>query len=439
MADIRKKADFRSLIRALHYRNYRLYFIGQGISLIGTWMQRVAVGWLVYRLTDSPLLLGIVGFAGQIPAFLLAPFAGVLADRWDRRRILILTQCLSMIQAGILAALVLTETVMIWEVIALSAMLGLINAFDMPVRQAFTVEMIDDRKDLGNAIALNSSMVNAARMLGPSAAGILIAVFGEGLCFLINAVSYLTVILSLVMMRVKQRDITPGRDGMLKRLREGFRYAAGFEPIRAILLLLCLISLTGLPYAVLMPVFARDILQGGPHTLGFLMGSTGVGALAGAVFLASRTTVLGLGRGIPRAVTLFGAALLAFSLSRILWLSMALLVLAGFGQMVHLASSNTLLQTLVDDDKRGRVMSFYAMSFMGMMPIGSLLGGALARWIGAPVTLLLGGIVCILGAVIFRSRLPAMNVQVRPIYIRMGVIPEIASGIQTATETTIQK
>jgi MFS family permease len=416
---------FAFMVRALRHRNYRLFFSGQSVSLIGTWMTRIATSWLVYRLTGSPLLLGLVGFAGQIPSFLLAPFAGVLVDRWDRHRLLVITQVLAMIQSAALAALALTGVITIWHVLWLSLFQGLINAFDMPARQAFVVEMVEDRADLPNAIALNSSMVNAARLLGPSLGGVLIAAVGEGWCFFWDAVSYATVIVSLLLMRLAPRARREGGEGgrVLPQLREGWAYVAGSPPIRSLLLLLALASLAGMPYTVLMPVIASTVLHGGPNTLGWLMAATGVGALSGAVFLASRRTVLGLGRIIPLACGLFGAGLIGFSLSRSLVLSLVLLVVTGLGFMVQMAASNTLLQTLVEDDKRGRVMSFYTMAFMGTTPFGSLLAGGLAHRIGAPHTLLLGGAGCIAGALAFASLLPRLRDRVRPIYIEKGILP----------------
>ncbi|HEX3556641.1 MAG TPA: MFS transporter [Thermoanaerobaculia bacterium] len=413
------------MVRALRHRNYRLFFSGQSVSLVGTWMTRIATSWLVYRLTRSALLLGLVGFAGQIPSFLLAPFAGVLVDRWNRHRLLIATQILAMLQSAALAVLALTGVINIWHVLGLSLFQGVINAFDMPARQAFVVEMVEDRADLSNAIALNSSMVNAARLLGPSIGGVLIAAVGEGWCFFWDAVSYLAVIASLILMRLAPRPRrTAAKSKVLPELRAGLSYVAGSPPIRSILLLLALVSLVGMPYTVLMPVFASTILHGGPHTLGFLMAATGVGALLGAVFLARRRSVLGLGKVIPFMAALFGAGLLGFSLSRHLWLSLALLLVTGLGFMVHMAASNTLLQTLVEDDKRGRVMSLYTMAIMGMTPFGSLLAGVLANRIGAPHTLLLGGLGCIAAALWFAHLLPKLRERVRPIYVEMGILPE---------------
>ncbi|UCF79455.1 MAG: MFS transporter [Candidatus Eiseniibacteriota bacterium] len=431
------RAQLGNILRALAHRNFRLFFGGQSISLIGTWMQRVALGWLVYRLTDSAFLLGVIGFAGQIPTFILAPLAGVLADRWNRQRILLLTQTLAMMQALLLAVLVLTDSVEVWHLIVLSTFLGVINAFDMPTRQSFMVEMIDGKKDLGNAIALNSTMVNGARLLGPSAAGLLIVAVGEGICFLINGLSYLAVISSLLLMKIAPREVKPEKSRLWKRLKDGFGYAMGFEPISAILLMLALVSVMGMPYTVLMPVFARDFLKGGPDALGFLMGAAGVGALVGALYLASRKSVLGLGRMIPVSVSVFGLGLIAFSFSRSLLVSITLMLATGFGQMVLLAASNTLLQTMVDDDKRGRVMSFYTTSFMGLMPFGSLLAGFMASRIGAPWTVCVGGIASILGSVLFAKRLPVLRRKVLPVYVDKGIIPQIASGIQNATELSL--
>jgi MFS family permease len=432
-----KSTGLHSTIRALDHRNFRLFFSGQSISLIGTWMQRIALGWLVYRLTNSAFLLGAVGFAGQIPVFFMAPFAGVFADRWNRQRMLILTQTLATVQALLLALLVLTETVAVWQIIALSTFLGIVNAFDMPIRQSFILEMIENKEDLGNAIALNSSMVNSARLLGPSLAGLLIAAVGEGICFLLNGLSYVAVIAALIAIKTRPRPVKPRRTNALNELRQGFAYAFGFAPIRDILLFLGLVSLTGMPFTVLMPIFAKDILHGGPNVLGFLMGASGIGALAGALYLASRKSVLGLGKLIPLAAGCFGAGLVGFSLSRYFWLSLALMLITGFGMIVQMAASNTILQTIVDDDKRGRVMSFYTMAFVGITPLGSLLEGFAASLMGAPATLFAGGLICVLGAAVFARQLPVLRKAVRPIYVKMGIIPEIAAGLHTATELTM--
>jgi MFS family permease len=426
----------RTLGRALRYRNYRLFFAGQSISLIGTWMTRIATSWLIYRLTGSAILLGVLGFAGQLPTFLLAPVAGVLVDRWNRHHVLVVTQVLAMIQSALLAALALTGVITVTDVVVLSVFQGLINAFDMPARQALVVYMVEDRADLSNAIALNSSMVNAARMIGPSVAGVLIAVAGEGICFLTDAISYLAVIVSLLAMRLVLPEPPATKVRVFGELAEGFRYAAGFAPIRALLGMLALVSLMGMPYAVLMPIVATRVLHGGAHTLGFLMAASGLGALAGAVYLAGRRSVLGLGRLIPTAVVALGAGLIVLSQSRQQWLSLAIMPVIGAGMMVQMASSNTVLQTIVDEGKRGRVMSLYAMAFVGMVPFGSLLAGGLAQRFGAPVALLVGGLACIAGAVAFLSRLPALRLLVHPIYVRLGIIPEIAAGLQTASQLT---
>ena len=431
------QGGFAHVFRTLRYRNYRLFYAGQLVSLIGTWMQQVAMTWLVYRMTNSPFLLGVVGFAGQMPAFLMSAFAGVLADRGNRHRMLILTQSLAMAQASVLAVLTLTGAVAVWHLVSLSIFLGMVNAFDVPIRQSFLLDMIENKEDLGNAIALNSSLFNGARLIGPAIAGLIIAALGEGACFVLNALSYIAVIAALAAMEITPRKRAPTQQGVLKGLAEGFRYVAGSPPIRRILLLLAVVSLTGMPYSVLMPIFARDILGGGPNTLGFLMGATGVGALTGALLLASRKSVVGLGRWIPLAAGVFGAGLAAFTLSHAVWLSMLLLTFVGLGMMLQIGSSNTILQTIVDDDKRGRVMSFYAICFLGMAPFGSLLAGSLAGSIGAPKTLFISGIVCIIAAIIFARQLPSFRNEVRPIYARLGIIPEVSPGMYTIADAAL--
>ena len=426
------------MLRALAHKNYRLFFAGQSISLVGTWMTRIATSWLVYRLSGSAFLLGIVGFAGQIPSFLLAPFAGVLVDRWNRHRLLVITQVLALLQSLAMAVLTLTGVIKTPHIILLSVFQGLINAFDMPARQAFVVEMVERREDLANAIALNSSMVNAARLIGPSVGGVVIAAIGEGWCFMIDAVSYIAVIASLLAMTLTSRMIQPIREAnIFQQLREGWNYTARFAPIRDILLLIGLVSLVGMPYTVLMPVFADNVLHGGPNTLGSLMAASGVGALIGAMLLAARKSVLGLGKYIPLTAGAFGAGLIMFSFSRVIWLSLLLMVLTGLGFMVQMAVSNTILQTIVDEDKRGRVMSFYTMAFMGTAPFGSLLAGSVADRIGAPHTLLFGGIGCLLGAAWFAMTLSDLRKDVRPIYVKIGILPEVAKGLQQSTELTV--
>lgn len=417
-------ADFSHAWRALRHRNFRLYFFGQGLSVVGTWMTRVATSWLVYRLTKSPLLLGTVSFAGQIPTFLLAPFAGVLVDRIDRRMLLIWTQTLAMLQSFALAALTLSHRVTIAEILALSAMQGLINAFDMPGRQSFMIKMVEDKADLSNAIAINSSMVNVARLVGPSLAGMVIALSNEGWCFTVDGISYIAVIVSLMMMRVRHDAKGAGSFGMVSQLREGWAYVAGFAPIRDILLLFALLSLMGWPFMVLMPIFAVQVLHGGPNTLGFLMGAVGVGSLVSALALVVRRSVRGLTKMIPIAAAVFGVGLICFGLSRALWLSMLLMLVTGFGMMQGLTASNTILQTLVDEHMRGRVMSYYTMAFVGMAPFGSLLAGALAHAFGAPRTVIVSGIACIAGALAFWSQLKSIRRQMRPIYERLGIVPQ---------------
>ena len=409
-------------LRALRSRNYRLFVAGQGISLIGTWMQQVAMSWLVYRLTGSAMLLGIVGFTSQIPSFLLAPVAGVLADRWEKRRLLLATQSLALTQAALLAVIVLTGVVQIWHIVLLSLFLGIISAFDIPVRQSFVVQMVDSREDLSNAIALNSSMVHGARLIGPTIAGLLVASVGEGVCFAINSASYLAVITALAAMRITPQPPRLQHRHILQELHEGVLYASGSKPILSIILLLGLISLVGMPYSVLIPVFAREVLHGNSHTYGFLMTATGSGAFAGAFYLASRKSVIGLGMVIVRAAIFFGTGIAVFAISNIFALSMLSLVLAGFGGMTLVASCNTILQTIVDEDKRGRVMSFFTMAFIGMAPFGSLLAGALAGRIGAKETVFIGGICCLAGGMIFFRRLPLLRAIVRPIYIDKGII-----------------
>jgi MFS family permease len=392
---------FKFIFRTLQYRNYRLFFIGQFISLIGTWMQQIAVSWLVYQMTHSVFLLGLVGFVSQIPTFAISPFAGVWSDRFNRYRMLIMTQTLSMIQAIILAILVLSGIISVWQIILLSLFIGCVNAIDMPTRQSFVVYMIDDRKDLSNAIALNSAMFNAARFLGPFIAGVLIAIVGEGICFLINGLSYIAVILALLAMNVSNMKIGFKKSSVIEELKDGFTYVFSDTKIKSILMLVALTSIMGVPFIILMPAFAKDILQGGPHTLGFLMSALGGGALMGAFYLAARKDVKGLRKIINLAALLFGIGLIGLSLSNYLWISLLMTFIAGFGMMVQVASSNTWLQTNVDDDKRGRMMSFYVVSFMGTAPFGSLLAGSMARAIGVSNTIFIGGAVCILGAIFF--------------------------------------
>jgi MFS family permease len=398
-------ASVAFMLRALRYRNYRLFFGGQIVSLCGTWSTLTATSWLVYRLTGSAPALGVIAFASQFPAFLLTPFAGIFVDRWNRHRLLVATQTLSMVTSFTLALLTLTGLISMPALVAVSVVQGMVNAFDMPTRQAFVVSLIEDKRDLGNAIALNSSMFNAARLVGPSIAGALIAISSEGWCYLIDGISFLAVIAALLAMRMPAERATGGAapTGVLKQFIQGWTYAFASTPIRSIILLVALVCLVGVPYSVLMPIFAGSILGGGPNTLGFLMSASGGGALLGALWLASRPNVHGLGGTIPVAASVFGLGLMAFSVSRVLWLSLALMVVAGFGMMVLVASSNTLLQTIVDDGKRGRVMGFFLMAYFGTTPFGSLVAGAMAARFGAPVVVALGGLCCIAGALWFKS------------------------------------
>ncbi|WP_220464952.1 MFS transporter [Granulicella sp. 5B5] len=418
-----RQPRFAHAWRALRHRNFQLFVSGQSISLIGTWMTRLATSWLVYRLTHSALLLGVVGFAGQIPTFLLAPFAGVLIERMDRRKLLVWTQALAAVQSLAMAALTLAHRITIHEIVVLSILQGVINAFDMPGRQSFLVQMVESRDDLSNAIAINSSMVNAARLIGPALAGIVIAAVGEGWCFAIDGISYFAVIVSLLMMSVPPRVIRRATVTMVEQLKEGWSYVSTFRPIRTILTLFALLSLMGWPYAVLLPIFAAQVLHGGPHTLGFLTGASGIGALVSALSLAVRKSVRGLTRMIPIAAVVFGVGLILFGLSHWLWLSMLLMLFVGFGMMQGLACSNTIIQTLVPEDKRSRVMSYYTMAFVGMAPFGSLLAGGLAHWIGAPKTVMFTGAACVLGGIWFTLELPAIRKIIKPIYQELGILP----------------
>lgn len=427
----------RFAVRSLRHRDLRLFLLGQGVSLIGTWMQQVATSWLVYRLTGSTLMLGLIAFCGQFPCFLVAGLAGAMADRWGRHRIVVLAQLGLMAEAVVLALLVLTGTVRVWHVIAISIWSGFASGFDVPARQALLVRLVRGQ-DLPNAIALNSSIFNGARLVGPAIAGALIAWLGEGPVFVLNTFSFVAVLAALWAVDTRDEG-TGGGPSVLKTMGEGYRYAFGFPPIRAILVLLTLVSMVGLPYSVLLPVFARDILGGGAGTLGLLTAAAGLGALAGALTLASRPSVHGLGGFIVRCLLLFGVALIAFAFSRNRWLSAVVLVLAGFGIMATTSSMNTILQTLVQEEMRGRVMALYAMAFIGLSPVGSLFGGALADRIGAPLTVAIGGAMCVGFALWFARRLPALREIVLPIYRQLGILPEVATGLQTASDPRIRE
>ena len=422
------------LTRALQHRNFRLFFGGQSISLVGTWITRVATSWLVYRLTGSELLLGVAGFAGQIPTLIITPFAGVLVDRHDRRRILLWTQAGSLLQSALLAVLTFTDVITVRQIIWLQVVQGIINSFDTPARQAFVSEMVEDRRDLPNAIALNSSMVNGTRIIGPSIGGVLIAAFGEGWCFAIDAISYVAVIASILAMRVRPRVHQEAAEmHLLQELHHGWKYVFHSVPIRSALLLVAIISTAGTPYTVLMPAIAAQVLHGGPNTLGLLMTATGVGALTGALYPAQRESVLGLGRIIMWASAVFGVGLVLFSLTTSLWPAFLVLAVAGCGFMIHLAATNTILQTIVEERLRGRVMAFYTMAFFGTVPIGSLLGGIMADRYGATRTVLVSGIICLAGSAWFAYKLPAIRAVIRPIYRERGIItvPAVDTGAKT--------
>jgi MFS family permease len=437
------RAPGLSLFRALRSRNYRLFFIGQTVSLCGTFLSQIAIAWLVYRLTGDALMLGTVAFAGQIPLFFLAPIAGVWVDRWDKRKLLVITQALSSAQSLALGVLALWHPV-VWGLVALAFVQGLINCFDMPGRQAFLVEIIHDREDLPNAIALNSTMVHSARLFGPAVGGFLVYWFKEGPCFIIDAVSYLAVIGSLLLMRVPPRARPLPVRSIRHELHEGLRYVWRFAPVRVLLIYMAVLSLTGMPaFNVLMPIFAdflggkgRGSPEAGSRTLGFLMASSGAGALAGAFYLAARRSIVGLGRVIAIAGVLFGAALLAFALSRNLWLSLFIVPLAGFGMLANFASANTLLQTLAEDRMRGRVMSLFTVSFLGMAPFGNLFAGFLARRLGGGITgaaraISVCAVLVLISGGAFTLSLPWLRKLVRPIYVQKGIIREVAEGLQT--------
>lgn len=432
------KDFFYDLFRALRNKNYRLFFYGQSLSLVGTWIQQVALSWLIYSVTNSPFLLGFVMFAGQLPTFLIAPFAGVLADRYDKRKIIIITQAVAMLQAILLAIFVLTNHINVTVLIILNIILGISNAFDIPTRQSFVIQMVEHKEDLPNAIALNSSIVNGSRLIGPAIAGILVASLGEGICFLINAISFVFVIISLLLMKVgKEEKADHGNVSILKELKEGFHYSFGFLPIKSVILLLATVSLFGNPYLVLLPIFAKNILNGDATTLGYLNSAVGLGALGAALYLASRKSTLGLGKIIATTTFIFALSLISFSFSKTFPLSLIILLFCGFGMMMQTAGSNTILQTLSSDDMRGRVMSFYTVAFRGMAPFGSLWAGTFADNFGAPVTVLISGIVCLGAGILFSKNLKIIRIAAKPIYQQKGILPEAAKGVQVASNLSL--
>jgi MFS family permease len=431
--DENELGGLRSMVRAFRHRNFRLYFGGRSVSFIGTWVQQIALSWTIYELTRSSLLLGVVSFAGQLPLFVVTPFAGVLIDRWNRHRVLVVTQTLAMLQAFALTLVVSTHLLNVWNLVALNLFAGVVLAIDLTARQAFIVDMVGSGHDLPNAVALNAFVINGGRMLGPAVAGLLLTVVSPAVCFFVNAISYIPVIAALLAMRVGQHARATSQTGPLADFIEGFRYAWGFPPIRAVLLLVALVSLFGMPYAVLMPVFVAEVMGGGAHTLGLLMTAPGIGALIGTLYLASRKTILGAGARVATGAVIFSAGLIAAGTIRTLTPALIAFGLVGLGMIVQLATSNTVLQTIVDDDKRGRVMSLYTMAFVGMAPFGSICCGWTAQHMGVPITFLVAGVVCLGGALLFATRIPVLRPMVLPIYRRKGIIPEIAEGLQSAS------
>jgi MFS family permease len=422
----RKEAhNVKDIFSSLRSRNYRLYFTGQGISLIGTWMGNVALSWLVYRLTGSVFLLGLVGFTSQIPTFILAPITGVLTDRYSRHKIMLLAQLCYMLQALMMAMLVLFNLIEVWHIIALSIVFGIITAFDAPARHSLVIDLIDKPEDLGNAIALNSAIFNAARLIGPAIAGLTIAVVGEGICFLLNSASFLAVIIALLSLRIPVRLPVAGTTNLKESLAEGLKYTFRSVPIRTLLLILAVLSLVGFPFLVLLPAYAKEILHGGSDTLGFLMSALGAGALCGALYMARRKSVLGLGKIIAIYVVMMGLALVIVSLSEYMYLSLGMFFIGGLSMIMSLASINTMLQTLADEDKRGRVMSFYSMALMGTTPIGNLLGGSVASGIGIPYTLLICGSITMISGILFQLNRKSFRKYVRPIYVNKDILPSL--------------
>lgn len=433
MRDKQEEGGLRSMVRAFRHRNFRLYFGGQSVSFIGTWVQQIALSWTIYELTRSSLLLGVVSFAGQLPLFIVTPFAGVLIDRWNRHRVLVVTQTLAMLQAFALALVVSTHLLSVWNLVALNVFAGCVMAIDLTARQTFIVDMVGSGHDLPNAIALNAFVINGGRMLGPAVAGLLLTIVSPAVCFFVNAVSYIPVIAALLAMQVRPHTPATAHSSPLRDFAEGLRYAWGFPPIRAVLLLVALVSLFGMPYAVLMPIFAAEVLHGGPHTLGLLMTAPGIGALIGTLYLASRKTILGAGVRVATGAAIFSAGLIAAGTIRSMTPALIAFGLVGLGMIVQLATSNTVLQTIVDDDKRGRVMSLYTMAFVGMAPFGSIGCGWTAQHMGVSITFLVAGVVCLGGAVLFATKIPVLRPMVLPIYARKGIAPEIATGLQSAS------
>lgn len=413
----------KSIFSSLHSRNYRLYFVGQSISLIGTWMQNIALSWLVYRLTGSVFLLGLVGFTSQIPTFILLPFTGVITDRFNRLRIMKVTQLFFLLHALTMALLVLFNLIEVWQIVALSVVFGIITSFDAPARQSLVIDLIDDPKDLGNAIALNSAVFNGGRLIGPAIAGVTIALVGEGICFLLNAASFVAVIMALMMIRIPVREEHIHPSNFKNSFMEGFQYTFHSMPIRTLITILAILSLIGLPFIVLLPAYAKEVLHGSSDTLGYLMSGLGAGALTGALYMASRKTVIGLGRLISVSVAVLGLTIALASASPNMYFSLIVFFFGGLSMVLSLSSINTMLQTIADENKRGRVMSFYAMALMGATPFGNLLAGTLASGVGINFALLISGTVTILSGVWFGMKLKSLRRYVRPIYVNKGILP----------------
>jgi MFS family permease len=419
----------KNIFSSLRSRNYRLYFTGQGISLIGTWMQNIALSWLVYRLTGSVFLLGLIGFTSQIPTFVLSPFAGVLTDRYNRHRLMMLAQILFMLQALTITLLVLFNVIEVWHIIALSIVFGIISAFDAPARQSLVIDLIDKPEHLGNAIALNSALFNAGRLVGPAIAGVTIALVGEGFCFLLNTISFVAVIIALSLIKIPTKKKTTQQTDFKKSFIEGFHYTFQSLPIRTLIIVLAVLSLFGFPFIVLLPAYAKEILHGNADTLGFLMSALGAGALTGALYMAARNSIRGLGRIISVNIMLLGLSVVLASFSEKMYFSLIVFFFGGLSMILSLAAINTMLQTIADEDKRGRVMSFYAMALMGTTPIGNLLAGSIASGIGIPYTILIGGAITIISGVWFQLNRKSFRQYVRNIYINKGILPGIPNEI----------
>jgi MFS family permease len=415
--------------RALRHRNFRLFFIGQGLSNVGTWLQQVAMGWLTYRLSGSAWLLGVVAFAANAGVLVFGTWAGVLADRVHRRRALYLTQSLMLLQAVVLAALTALGHIQVWHLIVLALFLGVVSAFDIPVRQSLYVYLIEDRDDLPNAIALNSFLVNAARVIGPALAGLLLAIVSEAVCFALNALSFAAVIVAVARMRFPREPGPAARiEGWWSSWLEGFRYASRHPPARALLALVAALAWTITPYSSLMPIYAKDVYGGGPHTLGFLLAAAGGGALASTAYLAGRDSIRGLVRVIAIAAAMCGAAIAAFAYLKVFPLALALMVLTGAGVILAAASANTILQTIVDDRLRGRIAGFYTLAFLGVSPLGNLAAGALAASLGAPLTFAMNGVIAMLAAAWFWHQRASIRAALRPDYERLGIVEISRAG-----------